>query len=42
VPAIVGAFPVFQDQQGQWYHEPLDWKVVKSQFRLMGSRLPLP
>ena len=29
VPAIAGAFPVFQDQQGQRYHEPLDWKVVQ-------------
>ena len=29
VPAIAGAFPVFQDQQGQWYHEPLEWKVVQ-------------
>ena len=29
VPAISGAFPVFQDQQGQRYHEPLDWKVVQ-------------
>jgi hypothetical protein len=28
VPAIAGAFPVFQDQQEQRYHEPLDWKVV--------------
>ena len=26
---IVGAFPVFQDQQGQRYHEPLEWKVVQ-------------
>ena len=29
MPAIAGAFPVFQDQQGQKYHEPLDWKVVQ-------------
>ena len=29
MPAIAGAFPVFQDQQGQRYHEPLDWKVVQ-------------
>ena len=29
VPAVAGAFPVFQDQQGQRYHEPLDWKVVQ-------------
>ena len=29
VPAIAGAFPVFQDQQGQRYHEPLEWKVVQ-------------
>lgn len=29
MPAIAGAFPVFQDQQGQWYHEPLEWKVVQ-------------
>ena len=29
VPAIAGAFPVFQNQQGQRYHEPLDWKVVQ-------------
>jgi hypothetical protein len=29
VPTIVGYLPVFQDQQGQWYHEPLDWKVVQ-------------
>jgi hypothetical protein len=29
VPAIAEAFPVFQDQQGQQYHEPLDWKVVQ-------------
>jgi tRNA-dihydrouridine synthase len=25
----VGALPVFQDQQGQQYHEPLDWKVIQ-------------
>ena len=29
MPAVVGAFPVSQDQQGQSYHEPLDWKVVQ-------------
>jgi hypothetical protein len=29
VPTIAGAFPVFQDQQGQWYHEPLEWKVIQ-------------
>jgi hypothetical protein len=29
VPAIAGAFPVFQDQQGQRYHEPLEWRVVQ-------------
>jgi hypothetical protein len=29
VPAVVGALPVFQDQQGQQYHEPLDWKVIQ-------------
>ena len=29
MPAIAGAFPVFQDQQWQRYHEPLDWKVVQ-------------
>jgi hypothetical protein len=28
-PPLQGAFPVFQDQQGQWYHEPLEWKVVQ-------------
>ena len=28
-PPLRGAFPVFQDQQGQWYHEPLEWKVVQ-------------
>jgi hypothetical protein len=29
VPTVAGAFPVFQDQQGQRYHEPLEWKVVQ-------------
>ena len=29
VPTVAGAFPVFQDQHGQQYHEPLDWKVVQ-------------
>ena len=29
VPAVAGAFPVFQDQQGQRYHEPLNWKVAQ-------------
>ncbi|KAL6034816.1 hypothetical protein STEG23_015259 [Scotinomys teguina] len=24
------AYPVFQDPQGQRYHEPLDFKVIKS------------
>ena len=28
-PPLPGAFPVFQDQQGQRYHEPLEWKVVQ-------------
>jgi hypothetical protein len=28
--AVAGAFPVFRDQQGQRYHEPLYWKVVWS------------
>ena len=34
MPAIVGTFPVFQDQQVQRYHEPPEWKVVQ---RLKGS-----
>jgi hypothetical protein len=29
VPVIAGALLVFQDQQGQQYHEPLEWKVVQ-------------
>ena len=29
MPSVVVTFPLFQDQQGQRYHEPLDWKVVQ-------------
>jgi hypothetical protein len=45
VPAVAGDFPVFQDQQGQQYHEPLDWKVVqrlKESVSTYGVQAPLP
>jgi hypothetical protein len=29
VPSVAGAFPVFQDHQGQRYQEPLEWKVIQ-------------
>ena len=29
MPTVAGAFPVFQDQQGQRNHEPLEWKVIQ-------------
>ena len=39
VPSVVVTFPLFQDQQGQRYHEPLHWKAVqrlKEHFGLWG------
>ena len=30
VPSVVVTFPLFQDHQGQRYHEPLHWKAVQS------------
>ena len=30
VRSSLGCFPVFLDQQGNSYHEPLDFKVIKN------------